>query len=95
MLDVLNEDCHYNEVLTLPVESQFIKMEGEPGLVKVPSAGDILGDKLTAYAPNTTGIPYVKNGTDASMEIIKQLYDIARLFEITENLETTANRSNV
>lgn len=24
------------------------------------------------------------------MEIIKQLYDIARLFEITENLETTA-----
>lgn len=90
LLDVLNEDCHYNEVLTLPVESQFIKMEGEPGLVKVPSAGDILGDKLTAYAPNTTGIPYVKNGTDASMEIIKQLYDIARLFEITENLETTA-----
>lgn len=90
LLDVLNEDCHYNEVVTLPIESQFIKMEGKPNSVKMPSVGDILGDKLTAYAPNTTGIPYIKNGNDASMEIIKQLYDIARLFEKVENLETTA-----
>lgn len=89
LLDVLNEDCHYNEVVTLPVESRFIKTEGELNYVKVPSIGDILGDKLTAYAPNTTGIPYIKNGKDASMEIIKQLYDIARLFEKTEVLETT------
>ena len=72
LLDVLNEDCHYNEVVTLPVESRFIKTEGELNYVKVPSIGDILGDKLTAYAPNTTGIPYIKNGKDASMEIIKQ-----------------------
>lgn len=56
----------------------------------MPSAGDLLGDKLTAYAPNTTGIPYIKNGSDASMEIIKQLYDIARLFEEVNDLETTA-----
>lgn len=90
LLDVLNEDCHYNEVLTLPIESPFIKMDGTTNSVKVPSVGDILGDKLTAYAPNTTGIPYVKNGNDASMEIIKQLYDIARLFDKVENLETTA-----
>lgn len=60
LLDVLNEDCHYNEVVTLPVESRFIKTEGELNYVKVPSIGDILGDKLTAYAPNTTGIPYIK-----------------------------------
>lgn len=89
LLDVLNEDCHYNEVVTLPVESLFIKTVGEANMVKVPSVGDILGDKLTAYAPNTTGIPYVKNGNDASLEIIKQLYDIARLFEKVDNLETT------
>lgn len=90
LLDVLNEDCHYNEIVTLPIESPFIKMNGAPNHVKVPSVGDILGDKLTAYAPNTTGIPYLKNGNDASMEIIKQLYDIARLFENVENLENTA-----
>lgn len=89
LLDVLNEDCHYNEVVTLPIESPFIRMEGATNSVKMPSIGDILGDKLTAFAPNTTGIPYFKNGVDASMEIIKQLYDIARLFEKVDNLETT------
>ena len=91
LLDVLNEDCHYRDILTLPIENRLIKSIGEPNVVKVPSVGDILGDKLTAYAPNTTGIPYVKNGVDASMEIIKQLYDIARLFEKSETLETTAS----
>jgi len=40
-----------------------------------------LADKLTAFAPNTTGIPYVKGGFSRAMEIIKQLYDIGHLFE--------------
>ena len=90
LLDVLNEDCHYHEVNTMPIESPFLKMEWEPSMVRVPSVGDILGDKLTAYALNTTGIPYCKKERDCSMEIIKQLYDIARLFEKTESLDTTA-----
>ncbi len=90
LLDVLNEDCHYNDVMTIPIEHRFIKTEGETNVVKIPSIGDVLGDKLTAYAPNTTGIPYVKNGYDAGMEIIKQLYDIARLFEKVNDLEVTA-----
>lgn len=90
LLDVLNEDWHYREVLEVPIESQFIKNIGNPNIVKIPSLGDILGDKLTAYAPNTTGIPYVKKDRDMGMEIIKQLYDIARLFEKIDNLEITA-----
>ena len=95
LLDVLNENCHYNEVTELPIEGPFLKIEGTPNVVKVPSIGDILGDKLTTYAPNTTGIPYIKtkhDGTerDCSMEIIKQLYDIARLFEEVKDLGTTA-----
>ena len=90
LLDVLNEDCHYEEVLELPIDGPFLKIEGEPNVVKVPSIGDILGDKLTAYAPNTTGIPYFKKERDCSMEIIKQLYDIARLFDEVENLEVTS-----
>lgn len=90
LLDVLNEDCHYNEVVTMPIENRFIKIDGKPNEVKVPAAGDILGDKLTAYAPNTTGILYIKNGQEMGMEIVKQLYDIARLFEKVESLEATA-----
>ena len=47
----------------------------------------MLGDKLTAFAPNTTGIPYEKSGHSMAMEIIKQLYDIGNLFDDIENLE--------
>lgn len=90
LLDVLNEDCHYEEVVEVPIEGPFLKIEGTPSIVKVPSVGDILGDKLTAYAPNTTGIPYFKKDRDCSMEIIKQLYDIARLFDEVDNLEVTS-----
>ncbi len=61
----------------LPIQSRFLKLEGEPVMVNVPSKADMLGDKLTAFAPNTTGIPYFKGKKDCSMEIIKQLVDIA------------------
>jgi len=50
-------------------------------LVDVPCVEDLLGDKLTAFAPNTTGIPYFKNEHSMSMEIIKQLYDIGNLLD--------------
>lgn len=59
-------------------------------MVTVPSAEDILGDKLTAFAPNTTGIPYYKNGKSCSMEIAKQLYDVGRLFENVSDLQITS-----
>lgn len=59
-------------------------------MVKVPSKADMLGDKLTAFAPNTTGIPYFKKGKDCSMEIIKQLFDVASLFDVTDNLAVTS-----
>lgn len=47
----------------------------------------MLGDKLTAFAPNTTGIPYFKNDKSMSMGIIKQLFDIAYLADKLNNLE--------
>ncbi len=77
LLDVLFEDTHYHDIEQLPIQSRFLKLEGEPVMVNVPSKADMLGDKLTAFAPNTTGIPYFKGEKDCSMEIIKQLVDIA------------------
>ena len=90
LLDVLYEDCHYQKTLEIPIISQFIDIEGEPLNVRVPSVDDILGDKLTAFAPNTTGIPYYKKNKVCSVEIIKQLYDVARLFDSIENLIITS-----
>ena len=55
-------------------------------MVKMPSANDLLGDKLTAFAPNTTGIPYFKHGNSMNMEINKQLYDVACLFDLFDDL---------
>ena len=80
-LDVLYEDCPYSNVQQLPIESPFIKLDSEPLLVTVPKKEDILGDKMTAFAPNTIGIPFYKKDRECNMEIIKQLYDINRLFE--------------
>ena len=78
----------------MPVINQFIELDDTPAMVKVPSIGDILGDKLTAFAPNTTGIPYYKKGESRATEIMKQAYDIGRLFEAVENLAATAQSFN-
>ncbi|MFN8256030.1 MAG: nucleotidyl transferase AbiEii/AbiGii toxin family protein [Bacteroidales bacterium] len=89
LLDILYEAVPYNQRNEIPIASSFIKVIGEPETVNVPSFEDILADKLTAFAPNTTGIPYFKKGQSMSMEILKQLYDIGNLFnEINDISET-------
>lgn len=90
LLDVLYEDSHYYRTERIPINSSFISLDDEPLMVTVPSSEDILGDKLTAFAPNTTGIPYYKDEKCCSMEICKQLYDVGRLFEKASNLHVTS-----
>jgi len=86
LLDILFEEVHYEKIVQLNIESSFVPMTGEPLKVLAPSIEDITGDKLTAFAPNTTGIPYHKGKDSMSMEIIKQLYDIGNLVDRVENL---------
>lgn len=87
LLDILFEKVGYQKINQIPVDSKFIISEGEPISVNVPSKEDILGDKLTAFAPNTTGIPYFKGKTSMSMEILKQLYDVGNLIDISEDVD--------
>jgi len=94
LLDVLFEEILYKNVIQLPIKSRFLKSHGEPVLVNIPCSDDLLGDKLTAFAPNTTGIPYFKGEKECSMEIIKQLFDIASLFDITDQLTIVAETFN-
>ncbi len=85
LLDILYEDSHYGEHTNrIAISSFFLLSEGEDVSVTVPLPEAILGDKLTAYAPNTTGIPY---GRDKEVEIIKQLFDIGHLFDIVDKVE--------
>jgi predicted nucleotidyltransferase component of viral defense system len=86
LLDILFESNLYHDIKEHKIESSFLVTGDEPVRVKIPSYEDLLGDKLTAFAPCTTGIPYFRGETSMSMEIIKQLYDIGNLFDVVEDL---------
>lgn len=88
LLDILFIEVNYVNLISLPIQSDFVPIIDKPLSVNVPSLEDILGDKLTAFAPNTTGIPYFKKDDSMSMEIIKQLYDIGNLFDTVTDLDT-------
>ena len=78
LLDVLFEKSHYVDVIRKSINCSFIEYAEPSVQVHVPSVDCILGGKLTAYAPNTTGIPYGKN---KELEIIKHLFDVGNLFD--------------
>lgn len=84
LLDVLFEENHYNTLVTRNIANDILLTE-EPYLpVTIPSIDCILGDKLTAFAPHTTGIPFDVN---KEMEIIKQLFDVSTLIEECDNFQ--------
>ena len=70
----------------------FLPPGDKETMVTVPSIDSITGDKLTAFAPTTIGIPYFK-GKDKqpfSMEICKQLFDLSKLFENIQKMKVVA-----
>lgn len=87
LIDILFEKNHYVNLVQKNIDCKFIEYKEPEITVVMPSADCILGDKLTAYAPNTTGIPY---GKDKELEIIKQLFDVGNLFDEMENLDTVS-----
>lgn len=96
LLDVLIEDSIYPAQTELPIQTKWIETAKETK-VTVPTIDAITGDKLTAFAPNTIGIPYFK-GNDKqsfSMEICKQLFDLSKLFERIEEVELVAKSYRV
>lgn len=78
LLDVLFEDIKYIATVNYPIKNDFLITEGDDLLVTMPNINCILGDKLTAFAPHTTGIPFNIN---KEMEIIKQLFDCGSLID--------------
>lgn len=85
LLDILFEKSFYIDIIEKDINCKFIDYKEPARLIKMPSKDCILGDKLTAFAPNTTGIPYGKN---KELEIIKQLFDVANLFDNMQSIET-------
>lgn len=83
LLDVLYTVNPYPELKEIPIARDWIQTEGKITQVKMPTFDAILGDKLTAFTPKTTGILYRKG---RPVEIIKQLFDVAFLMENISDL---------
>lgn len=84
LLDIIYEKSHYGKYTNdIEIKSPLIKSEGPSVMVTVPIPEAIFGDKLTAFAPNTTGVPY---GRGKEIEIIKQLFDVGHLFDIIKDM---------
>ena len=91
LLDLLYTPNPYPQVQEVLIQHAWISTSKEETIISMPTFDAILGDKLTAFAPKTTGILYSKN---RPVEIIKQLYDIAFLFDNIVNLEIVKNSYN-
>lgn len=91
LLDVLFETNYYPEIIYKDIEAVFLNTSSDKTKVKVPSINSILGDKLTAFAPDTIGIRYNKS---KEMEIIKQLFDIGILFDYATDITIVSEAYN-
>ena len=82
-LDVVLESVPHPFTERKPVLASFIETTSPPGVL-VPTLDGLLGDKLTAFAPETVGIRY---HSKVSQQIIKQMFDIGELFQLAADLD--------
>ena len=87
LLDVIFSENPYPQVKEIIIVNSWLSTSLPATFVTVPSIESIIGDKLTAYAPHTTGIQY---GKDKHTEIIKQMFDLGQLFDKIEQFEIVA-----
>ena len=89
LLDIVFDNLHYKNTKQYNIESQFVKTDNPYLQVTIPNIDEMIGDKLTAFAPKTIGILYARPEQIMSkhVEIIKQLYDVAKLYGKMTNIE--------
>lgn len=78
LLDVLFEENNYAKLIKKEIKNDLLVTEGGKTEVTIPDLNCILGDKFTAFAPHTTGIPL---GVGKDVEVLKQMYDVASLIQ--------------
>ncbi len=88
LLDVLFEENHYSNLVSRNIENELLLIEKPDIMVTIPNINCILGDKLTAFAPHTTGILL---GISKEIEIMKQMFDCMTLFREMDNFNEVKN----
>lgn len=86
-LDVVEELHVPHDVIRKPITPSILEIRREI-LVNIPKVESLLADKLTAFAPRTTGVPFNPGNGDPpdTMQIVKQLFDVGELFNLAEDL---------
>lgn len=93
LLDVLFEENPYSTTIEKDIKNDLLLTVPPAVSVRLPNINCILADKLTAFAPHTSGIPF---NADKEMEIIKQLYDISALIAYIDDFsEVKSNYFNI
>lgn len=92
LLDVVEEEREVHAIVEKPIRASFLVAEREV-LARVPTIESLLGDKLTAFAPHTSGVPlYHPDGTVRDVQqVAKQLFDVGVLFDAATNFDTIAS----
>lgn len=94
LLDVVVEAREVHTIVMRPIRTSFLEPEHEH-LVRVPTVESLLGDKLTAFAPHTTGVPfYRQSGEEQLQQVAKQLFDIGVLFDVATDFDAVAKSYN-
>ena len=88
LLDILFDSPHYPALVETSVNTPWLSVDETATKITTPSIDSICGDKLTAFAPETIGIPYYKGDQLFAMEICKQLFDLSKLFENITDITT-------
>lgn len=82
LLDIAYETNKYPAIISKNIKCDKLNVLSD-SKVKLPTIESILGDKLTVLATQTTGIDY---DSSKELELMKQLYDVDKLFNEAENV---------
>jgi len=89
LLDMYRGSSPYAITQEIEIASGILDTQGKNVTVRIPDVDSILGDKLTAFAPGTIGIPLSAEPghRPKRVEVLKQLFDIGNLFDLAENVD--------
>ena len=90
LLDLYESENKYANVCDVELKSALLNTSGQNVYVRIPDVNSILGDKLTAFAPDTIGISLTAEPghRPKRIEALKQLYDIGILFDYAESVSS-------
>lgn len=91
LLDVVFAPLPYAKTIQKEIKNELLLNSGDNQTVTIPTIDCILGDKLAAFAPHTTGVLL---GFGKELEIAKQLFDTSTLSEYLSDFELLCQTYN-